>query len=154
MAKNNSIKGIFLFLALIAAVALQQMGLLDLGNENTPAHQAPKTAVKPNKNNEVDSKDETTIMQQLQSNRLVYTKHARCRMDCRTISEAEVKDILKNGEINHRKSKPQDVPCGSYAVEGFTKDKQEVRIVFAACDDVTKVITTIDLGNKYNCHCE
>ena len=27
---------------------------------------------------------------------LVYTKHAKCRMDCRTISKSEVEDILEN----------------------------------------------------------
>ncbi len=95
-----------------------------------------------------------SILADLQSKRLIYTKHARCRMDCRYIDEGEVKDILKNGRINQRKSKPEDYPCASYAVEGRTRDNQEVRIVFANCKDVTKVITTIDLGKKYNCDCK
>ncbi|MEZ4883534.1 MAG: DUF4258 domain-containing protein [Chitinophagales bacterium] len=96
-----------------------------------------------------------TVNSDLLSERLVYTRHARCRMDCRYISEAEVAYILRNGKINPQKSKPHDAPCPTYALEGITPDdRQEVRIVFAACDDATKVITTIDLGKEYQCHCE
>ncbi len=96
-----------------------------------------------------------TVNSNLLSERLTYTRHARCRMDCRYISEEEVAYILRNGKVNKRKSKPHDAPCPTYALEGVTpKDKQEVRIVFAACDDATKVITTIDLGNEYQCHCD
>lgn len=90
----------------------------------------------------------------LADNELIYTKHARCRMDCRYISESEIKDILYNGKVNDRKSKPYDAPCPTYALEGVTDDQQTVRIVFADCDDVTKVITAIDLKNKYNCYCK
>ena len=94
------------------------------------------------------------IFADLQDDNLSYTKHARCRMDCRTISESEIQAVLKGGEINHRKSKPNDSPCPSYAIEGNTNDGQEVRIVFAMCDNSTKVITAIDLGKKYDCYCE
>lgn len=98
--------------------------------------------------------DEARILDNMQDHRLIYTKHAKCRMNCRTISKAEVNDILDEGHINWRKSKPDDLRgCPTYAVEGETDDGQEVRIVFAACDDVTKVITTIDLDNEYKCHC-
>lgn len=96
-----------------------------------------------------------TVNSNLLSERLIYTRHARCRMGCRYISEDEIAYILRNGKINKRKSKPHDAPCPTYALEGITpKDKQEVRIVFAACDDVTKVITAIDLENEYQCHCD
>ncbi len=94
------------------------------------------------------------VLADLQDNKLVYTRHARCRMDCRTISEKEIKEVLEDGKINFKKSKPNDSPCPSYAVEGFTDDGQEVRIVFADCDRQTKVITAIDLKNKYQCHCD
>jgi len=100
------------------------------------------------------SASETEIMDDLQDGRLKYTKHARCRMDCRHIDESEIKQILKEGRVNQRKSKPKDQPCPSYAVEGNTKDGQHVRIVYADCGDVTRVITAIDLENHYNCHCD
>lgn len=85
--------------------------------------------------------------------KLIYTQHAKCRMDCRKISKSEVEDILRNGNVNWRKSKQNDKPCPSYALEGKTKDGQTVRIVFADCNNVTKVVTAIDLKNKYDCYC-
>lgn len=89
--------------------------------------------------------------------KLIYTKHARCRMECREISEEEVEYILANGSINEAKSKEESEEaeghCPSYALEGNTKDGQHVRIVFGACDKITKVITTIDLGVEHQCNC-
>ena len=86
---------------------------------------------------------------------LEYTRHARCRMDCRKISEAEVKEIMLTGNINYRKSNVKAFPCPVYAVEGITTtDDQRVRIVFAQCDRKTKVVTCIDLENEFNCACK
>ena len=82
-----------------------------------------------------------------------YTKHARCRMDCRQITQAEVQDIMKNGNVNYRKSNVKGRPCPVYALEGYTTDNQHVRIVFAQCDQSTKVVTCIDLEKEWQCHC-
>ncbi|KXK47042.1 MAG: hypothetical protein FNNCIFGK_02344 [Bacteroidia bacterium] len=84
---------------------------------------------------------------------LEYTQHARCRMQCRNISEAEVNEILRNGTINYKKSNLNDKPCPTYAIEGNTNDGQKVRIVFAACKSTTRVVTTIDLGVEHECDC-
>ena len=84
---------------------------------------------------------------------LIYTKHARCRMDCRSISEEEVRDILKHGSINSQKSDPNHRPDPTYALEGLTHDGQEVRIVFALSGTRTVVVTVIDLQREYACHC-
>ncbi len=85
-----------------------------------------------------------------------YSKHARCRMDCRKIDEAEVKDILKRGTINYKKSDIGDRPdCKrKYAVEGTTRDKQRVRIIFAPCGNEVTVVTVIDIGKEWPCDCE
>lgn len=89
--------------------------------------------------------------------KLIFTKHARCRMECRDISEEEVEYILVNGVINEQKSKEEDAEaagrCPTYALEGKTNDGQQVRIVFGACDKITKVITAIDLGVEHACDC-
>lgn len=84
---------------------------------------------------------------------LEYTKHARCRMDCREITQAEVQEVMKTGAINYRKSNVKANPCPTYAVEGYTSDRQHVRIVFAQCDQTTKVVTCIDLEKEWKCHC-
>lgn len=86
---------------------------------------------------------------------LSYSKHARCRMDCRQVSEAEVLDILQNGTINPQKTRLNDKPCPSFALEGYSQqDKQHLRIVFAQCEDLTKVVTCIDLDNDFSCNCK
>ncbi|TXJ29544.1 MAG: DUF4258 domain-containing protein [Chitinophagaceae bacterium] len=82
-----------------------------------------------------------------------YTQHAKCRMECRKISQAEVEQIMKEGKINYKKSDMQDRPCPTYALEGITRDNQRVRIVFAQCDLKTKVVTCIDLDTDWECHC-
>src|SRR5262245_46488314 len=84
---------------------------------------------------------------------LEYTAHAKCRMECRQIDQSEVEEIMKTGSINYRKSEPDAKPCPTYAIEGTTHDNQHVRIVFAQCDYKTKVVTTIDLGHEWECHC-
>ncbi len=97
--------------------------------------------------------DPDNALASLQSHKIKYTKHAYCRMDCRYIDKKEIDYILKNGKINKRKSKPNDSPCPTYAVEGRTKDNQNVRIVFAGCDRETKVVTAIDLDTDHKCDC-
>ena len=84
-----------------------------------------------------------------------YSKHARCRMDCRHIDETEVQQILKDGKINYTKSELQGEDCKKkYAVEGYTKDKQHVRMIFAPCEAEVTVVTVIDLGKEWQCSCE
>ncbi len=95
----------------------------------------------------------TALLEELRSKPLVYTKHGSCRMECRQISEREIKDLLENGKHNPTDSDPDDKPCPSYAIEGWTEDGQEIRVIFANCDRQTKVVTAIDLNNNYNCDC-
>ena len=85
---------------------------------------------------------------------LIYTRHAKCRMECRHIEASEVEDILKNGRINSAKSDPNDKPDPKYAVEGATKDGQQVRVIFAPGKRGIVVITVIDLGKEWACDCK
>ena len=84
---------------------------------------------------------------------LIYTKHAKCRMACRHINEAEIKEILIENHINQRKSDASGKPCPTYAYEGNTTENQHLRIVIAKCDNTWKVVTCIDLSNEYECDC-
>ncbi|MEO8147020.1 MAG: DUF4258 domain-containing protein [Bacteroidia bacterium] len=88
------------------------------------------------------------------SAQLIFTKHARCRMDCRHIDESEIREIIKDGKVNEHKSNPNDQPCPTFAIEGTSHDNQQLRIVFAKCDDEVKVITCIDLKNDFECDCK
>ncbi len=85
---------------------------------------------------------------------LIFSKHAKCRMDCRHIDESEIREILKNGTINHKKMQ-RDKRGITYPVEGFTHDNQRVRIVFAPKDDNSLVVVTvIDLDKDWSCDCK
>lgn len=84
---------------------------------------------------------------------LIYTKHARCRMECRHIDETEVQEILKDGVINYKKVE-EDERGKSYPLEGFTHDKQHVRIVFAPKRNDLVVVTVIDLEREWPCDCK
>jgi hypothetical protein len=85
---------------------------------------------------------------------LIYSKHARCRMDCRHISESEVVEVLKKGHINYSKSDMRGQPDPKYAIEGLTVDGQEVRIIFANSPRGIVVVTVIDLENEWKCNCK
>ncbi|HSF45215.1 MAG TPA: DUF4258 domain-containing protein [Chitinophagaceae bacterium] len=85
---------------------------------------------------------------------LIYSKHARCRMDCRQISENEVMAVLKDGEINYQKSDMRGQPDPKYALEGSTPDGQRVRIVFANSPRGIVVVTVIDLDKEWKCNCK
>lgn len=84
-----------------------------------------------------------------------YSKHARCRMDCRHITAEEIAEILKTGTINYRKSELTGEDCGKkYAVEGYTREQQHLRVIFAPCNDEVTVVTCIDLETAWACDCE
>jgi hypothetical protein len=87
------------------------------------------------------------------STNLYFTKHAKCRMKCRHITQQEIKDILANGEINYNKSDLKNARGPKYAVEGITKDRQRVRIIFAPTQAHISVVTVIDLEVEYTCNC-
>lgn len=84
---------------------------------------------------------------------LKYSNHAKCRMQCRKISQAEVEEIMREGKINYNKSDLNNARCPRYAVEGVTSDDQRVRIVYAQCNESTTVVTVIDLETDFKCDC-
>ena len=84
---------------------------------------------------------------------LEYSKHAKCRMECRRISQGGVEEIMQEGKINYNKSDLQNARCPRYAIEGITGDNQKTRIVFAQCNEKTTVVTVIDLDTERSCDC-
>lgn len=84
---------------------------------------------------------------------IVYSKHAKCRMECRHIDTSEVREILQIGKVNHNKIEEDD-RGKTYPLEGMTHDKQNVRIVFAPHKDELVVVTVIDLDTEWPCDCK
>jgi Domain of unknown function (DUF4258) len=94
-------------------------------------------------------------LEELSWQKLEYTKHGECRMKCRGITEAEIKQVLKTGKVNYDKSEVHDKPFPTYAIEGNTTDGQNIRIVIADCDTISRVVTAIDLRlDNDTCECK
>ena len=86
---------------------------------------------------------------------MYYTRHARCRMECRHISEADIREVLRDGHINEAKSQQNQSPCPTYAIEdNRSSDGVRLRIVFAKCDNEVKVVTCIDRDDEFSCDCK
>jgi hypothetical protein len=86
--------------------------------------------------------------------RLVLTRHARCRMDCRHITMKEIHEILDSGTINYSKSEPDARPDPKYAMEGFTSERQHLRIILAPEGEKLVIITCMELGVEWACSCD
>jgi len=85
--------------------------------------------------------------------RIILTRHAKCRMDCRHITEREIREILDSGTMNYGKSEPDSRPDPKWAVEGYTEEKQHLRIIVATEGDKLIIVTCIELGVEWTCHC-
>jgi hypothetical protein len=88
----------------------------------------------------------------LQRQPLDYTRHARCRMDCRHINEAAVAHVLAHGTLDPARTRT-DGSCPSHAVEA-AHGGRDLRVVFAGCPTQTRVVTVIDLDTDWTCTCD
>lgn len=84
---------------------------------------------------------------------LVYTKHALCRMDCREISKEDIDEVIKKGAINFNRSNRREAPCPVFAIQARISSGEYLRVIFAQCDDVTKVVTGYNLEQDFDCYC-
>lgn len=84
---------------------------------------------------------------------LILTKHVKCRMDCRHITEEEIKEILKDGSVNYAKSGIGSKGDSTFALEGYSHENQHIRVVVAPEGDGLVIITCIDLGKEWPCNC-
>ncbi len=98
-------------------------------------------------------------MEELGWQKLEYSKHATCRMECRHITESELRELLGNGaspgkgKVNYDKSGVHNKPFSTYAIEGITAGGKNLRFVIADCDTISRVVTAIDL-NMENDSCD
>jgi len=85
--------------------------------------------------------------------KLEYSQHARCRMQCRQISREDIREIMQKGLINYSKSDRNDRPCPTYVLQGRISSGKNLRVVFAQCRELTRVVTCINLERRFDCHC-
>ncbi len=143
-------KALPLIVLVILAVALFFIRRCDHGTSSTPKSKTStrSTPAEVNRNRGFDRR--VSFLQ--------YSNHAKCRMECRHITQGEVEETMRDGQINYPKSDIKSrslsgARCPRYAIEDQTKDGQHVRIVFAQCDQYTEVVTVIDLDTEWTCDC-
>lgn len=70
------------------------------------------------------------------------TKHARCRMDCRSITTGDLKTVLQRGKIVPKKSSLNAKPP-KYCFEALVNGRK-IHVVFADYPQYIRVITVIN----------
>jgi hypothetical protein len=60
---------------------------------------------------------------------------------------------MKEGVINLSKSDKKDRPCPTFALQDRTDDGQYIRVIFAECNGITKVVTCYNLEKDFVCNC-
>jgi hypothetical protein len=88
-----------------------------------------------------------------QPDSIFYTRHSRCRMNCRKISEAEIKEIIAGGKLNKKKIQSYEDRV-SYPLEGKTSNDRLLRIVVATRRNSLVIVTAIDLDRDWPCDCK
>jgi hypothetical protein len=73
-------------------------------------------------------------------------------MECRKITQKEVKEIVRQAAVNYAKSELDAAQGPKYALEGYTtKDRQHVRIIVAPKQKHLSIVTVIDLDKEWEC---
>jgi hypothetical protein len=156
-SRNSKFLQVLLLGAIIGALAVKFIG-------NKPSHQTLPKYIKSETSRNADPSsskaggsafgDNEAVVNR-HPEKIIYTKHAKCRMVCRHVDDSEVREILEKGKINFAKSNDRAGSCPTYALEGRTHDGQQTRMVFAFCNATeAKVITVIDLDTDWKCDCE
>ncbi|MGI8582026.1 MAG: DUF4258 domain-containing protein [Chitinophagaceae bacterium] len=73
-------------------------------------------------------------------------------MECRDITEDEIKQILHDGNINYNKSDLHNERGAIYTLEGYSHEHQHLRKVFAPERDEL-MVTYINLDKEWQCDC-
>jgi len=100
---------------------------------------------------------ENRVKEQVNKSTFKYSEHAKCEMLCKQITEAEVAEVLKNGDVNFSESDTRGVPCPSYVIEGTTATNKKLRIVVTIFkrDSIAEITTAINMeAGKDTCNCK
>lgn len=138
----------YLILAVFFVIAL----VVKQYREGSATHTEPTTTTQ-NRSGEKSVRSENNLERfRNPEEEYFFTKHARCRMECRHITQKEVKEIVRKAQVNYNKSDMNDPKGPTYALEGYTaQDRQHVRIIVAPKQKHLSIVTVIDLDEDWNC---
>ncbi len=141
---------ILLIVLLLAALLIRRCGT---ATNKTDNEKKPKTENVRNPTEEKTDNQKTNLdVFRDPSADYYFTKHARCRMKCRHITQEEIKEIVQKANVNYKKSDLDAAQGPKYALEGVTsRDKQHVRIIVAPKERHLSIVTVIDLDEDWEC---
>lgn len=99
---------------------------------------------------------ENRVKAQVDKSTFIFSEHAKCIMECKKITEEEVREVLKNGDVNFSESDTRGVPCPSYAIEGTSHNKKlRVLVTIFERDSTAEITTAINMeAGKDTCKCK
>lgn len=94
-------------------------------------------------------------MEELASQKLEFTSTGECTMLCRNITENEIIQVLKGGNVNYDKSDVHAKPYPIYDVEGKTSSGKQLSIIIADIDTTSNMLSVVDLKQTIDtCNCD
>ncbi len=100
---------------------------------------------------------ENRVKEQVNKSTFKYSERTKCKMLCKQITEAEVAEVLENGDVNFSESDTRGVPYPSYVIEGTTATNKKLRIVVTIFkrDSIAEITTAINMeAGKDTCNCK
>jgi Domain of unknown function (DUF4258) len=147
---KKSLPYLLLIILLLAAVMIRRCNNTDNASDN----QKTKDRTEHTKREEAKTDNQKSNLDVFRdpTSEFYFTKHARCRMKCRHITQEEVKEIVQKAQVNYKKSELDAAQGPKYALEGVTsRDNQHVRIIVAPEQRHLTIVTVIDLEEEWDC---
>ena len=82
------------------------------------------------------------------------TPLAACRMKCLKVTEQHVREVLREGKIDMKKSQPSQKPCPVYHVTDVTKDGQKMEFLVQSCKDNIRILSLNNPSKNAACDCK
>ena len=86
------------------------------------------------------------VLYHLKSDTIYISPDAQCHLDCLSLNQKDVLNVLDGGNINFEKSEQRTEPCKYYVVE-----KESLSVGFDLCDE--KVILNNFFVDQDSCSC-
>jgi len=87
------------------------------------------------------------VLYHLNSDTIYISSQAQCHLDCLSLDQKDVLEVLNDGSINFEKSDKQAEPCKFYVVE-----KESLSVGFNLCDEKVTLMD-FSFGND-SCFCD
>jgi hypothetical protein len=138
-------KVMMMLMAMMAVTAFAQTRSQEYREQRRRNQQEPQEVIQQNTTFKLRGYTDST--------KLYFTKMATCKMECLTVSEAELRSVLKDGLVNVERSE-LDTPEKKFAIEGMSSDGKELRVIAVPKGNALLMITVIRTDKKEQCDCK